>query len=94
MAGKGAYSLIQPPFPLHLCPRYADDYGRNYIRPFQFVTLKSNAEQYAHIAKWMQEGKVKAIIEQEFALEDAGKAFERLKSGRTRGKLVIKVAGE
>ncbi|KAK5119686.1 hypothetical protein LTR85_007262 [Meristemomyces frigidus] len=63
-------------------------------RPFQFVTLATSAEQYAHIAKWMQEGKVKAVIEQEFELEEAGKAFERLKSGRTRGKLVIKVAGE
>jgi len=63
-------------------------------RPFQFVMCKSNAEQYAQIAKWMEEGKVKAVIEQEFELQDAAKAFERLKSGRTRGKLVIKVAGE
>ncbi|KAK5132729.1 hypothetical protein LTR08_008695 [Meristemomyces frigidus] len=63
-------------------------------RPVQFVTCTTNAEQYAQIGKWMQEGKVKAIVEQEFELEEAGKAYERLKSGRTRGKLVIKVAGE
>ncbi|KAI6823810.1 NAD(P)-binding protein [Hortaea werneckii] len=63
-------------------------------RPFQFVMVQSSAEQYVQIGKWMEEGKVKAVIEQEFRLDEAGKAFERLKSGRTRGKLVIKVAGE
>lgn len=63
-------------------------------RKFQFVTCTSNAEQYAQIAKWMEEGKVKAVISEEFGLEEAGRAFEILKTGRTRGKLVIKVADE
>lgn len=40
----------------------------------------------------MEQGKVKAVIEEEYSLEDAGKAFARLKSGRVRGKLVVNVA--
>jgi len=40
------------------------------------------------------EGKVKAVVEQEFQLSEAAVAFARLKSGRRRGKIVIKVAGD
>ncbi|KAF2770475.1 NAD(P)-binding protein [Teratosphaeria nubilosa] len=63
-------------------------------RAFRFVTCKRKAEEYAAIAKWMKEGKIKVPIEKEFALEEAGKAFEHLKTGRTRGKVVIRVCGE
>jgi D-arabinose 1-dehydrogenase-like Zn-dependent alcohol dehydrogenase len=34
---------------------------------------------------------MKVIIEREYTLDQAGEAYERLKSGRTRGKLVVKV---
>jgi NADPH:quinone reductase-like Zn-dependent oxidoreductase len=36
-------------------------------------------------------GRLRACIEEEFALERAGEAYARLKGGRTRGKLVVKV---
>ncbi|KAF7194612.1 Zinc-type alcohol dehydrogenase-like protein C16A3.02c [Pseudocercospora fuligena] len=61
---------------------------------FVFLACKPSPEQMATIDKWMAEGKVKAIIEQEYEMQDAGKAYERLKSGRVRGKLVVKVGGE
>lgn len=60
-------------------------------RQFKFVMAESNAVHYAELAKWLSEGKIKTIIEEEFSLDDAGKAYERLKTGRTRGKLVVKV---
>lgn len=63
-------------------------------RKFEFVNLAAKAAEYERIAQWMQEGKIKAVIEKEFELEDAGKAFAHLKTGRSRGKVVIKVAGE
>lgn len=62
-------------------------------RQFAFIRNQPKAEDFEQIAKWMEEGKVKAVIEDEFEMEDAGKAFERLKQGRTRGKIMVKVAG-
>lgn len=63
-------------------------------RSFAFIRNEPNQNNFEQIAKWMQQGKVKPFIQEEFSLEDAHKAYERLKSGRTRGKIVVKVAGE
>ncbi|KAK5118857.1 hypothetical protein LTR62_000066 [Meristemomyces frigidus] len=61
-------------------------------RKFSFVTANTKVDHYEKIAAWMAEGKVKAVIEKEFELEEAGKAFAHLKTGRTRGKVLIRVA--
>ncbi|KAK3068199.1 hypothetical protein LTR53_014428 [Teratosphaeriaceae sp. CCFEE 6253] len=63
-------------------------------RKFAFHTVASKPVDFEAIAKMMAEGQVKAVIEREFTLEQAGEAFAHLKSGRTKGKLVIEVAGE
>ncbi|KAI9666903.1 MAG: hypothetical protein M1831_001408 [Alyxoria varia] len=60
--------------------------------PFQFVQCKSSRQDFTQIAQWMQEGKVKAILEPEkFGWNDVPKAYEKVKSGRTKGKIVIEV---
>jgi len=46
------------------------------------------------IGEWMNIGKVKAVIDQKFLFEEAPQAFERLKTGRARGKIVVDVALE
>ncbi|KAK3684685.1 hypothetical protein LTR37_020015 [Vermiconidia calcicola] len=63
-------------------------------RRAQFLLRKSDAEGLAKMAEWVQEGSVKAVVEKIYELDQAGEAFARMKSGRTRGKLVVKVAGE
>jgi len=60
-------------------------------RTFKFVTCVANEEEFGRLVGWMAEGKLRACIEEEFALERAGEAYARLKGGRTRGKLVVKV---
>jgi NADPH:quinone reductase-like Zn-dependent oxidoreductase len=45
------------------------------------------------IGEWMEEGKIKAVIDQRFKFEEAPKAFEKLKTGRARGKIVVEVGG-
>jgi len=41
----------------------------------------------------LDEGRqVRAVIDQKFAFEDAPKAFEKLKTGRVKGKIVVNVA--
>ncbi|KAK5956710.1 hypothetical protein OHC33_002197 [Knufia fluminis] len=64
-------------------------------RPFQLFMLSGTTkEQWNLFGKWMVEGKLKTVIEDEnrFGLADIDKAFEKLKTGRTRGKIVVKVA--
>ena len=52
------------------------------------------ADDFARIAEWMAKGQVKTIIDERFRFEDAPKAFEKLKTGRARGKIVVDVAAE
>ena len=51
-------------------------------------------EDLTQIGEWIKIGKVKPIIDQKYSFEDAVKAFEKLKTGRAKGKIVIDVASE
>lgn len=53
---------------------------------------KPNVVELDRIAGWMQEGKVKAVVDHKFTFEEAPEAFKKLKTGRTRGKIVVNVA--
>ncbi|KAF5597907.1 zinc alcohol dehydrogenase [Fusarium pseudocircinatum] len=63
-------------------------------RKFKYHSVTANRKEFGQVADWMKDGKVKAVIEEEFGLEDAARAYARLKEGRTRGKLVVRVRGE
>ncbi|GIZ36852.1 hypothetical protein CKM354_000031800 [Cercospora kikuchii] len=54
--------------------------------------IKSN--DLAAIGKWMQDGQIKPVIDEKFKFEDVPKAFEKLKTGRAKGKIVVEVSGE
>jgi alkaline phosphatase D len=58
---------------------------------YQLVTDLGSTSDLEVIGRWMAEGKVKSILDSEFEWEDAPKAYERMKSGRTKGKIIIKV---
>ncbi len=51
-----------------------------------------NVNQLSQIGGWMKDGKVKAVIDTKFLFEDSPKAFKKLKTGRSRGKIVVDVA--
>lgn len=61
-------------------------------RPVEGIFAKPVPEDLEQIGTWMKEGKVKAVIDQMFSFEEAPKAFEKLKGGRSRGKVVVDVA--
>jgi NADPH:quinone reductase-like Zn-dependent oxidoreductase len=54
--------------------------------------LKSNQADIATLGEWMQQGKLRVAVDSTYELEDAVKAFERLRSGRARGKIIIHVS--
>ncbi|EGP83461.1 uncharacterized protein MYCGRDRAFT_88157 [Zymoseptoria tritici IPO323] len=60
-------------------------------RKAQFLGVGTKKDEFETIARLMKEGKVKAQIEEVFPLDKLGEAFARLKAGRTRGKLVIRI---
>lgn len=63
-------------------------------RKFTGFWPKPKVEDLELIGKWMAEGKIRAVVDQKFAFEDAPKAFEKLKTGRARGKIVVDIASE
>lgn len=63
-------------------------------RSFTFLGLASNYDQFKEIGEWMAQRKVKALVDDVYGMEDKGpiKAFERMKTGRAKGKIVVRVA--
>jgi NADPH:quinone reductase-like Zn-dependent oxidoreductase len=51
-------------------------------------------QDYKQIGQWMKEGKVKPVVAERYTLEELPKAFEQLKTGRVRGKLVVQISDE
>lgn len=60
-------------------------------RKYQFLMLKTKHEDLEQLAKWIGEGQVKPVTDSVWQYEDAPKAFERLKTHRAKGKVVVHV---
>ncbi|KAF2213943.1 hypothetical protein CERZMDRAFT_110924 [Cercospora zeae-maydis SCOH1-5] len=60
-------------------------------RKADFLRRVTKAEDYAILVQWIAEGRIKPEISNTYDLEDAKAAFVELKSGRTRGKIVVRV---
>ncbi|KAB8265371.1 hypothetical protein BDV32DRAFT_116461 [Aspergillus pseudonomiae] len=60
-------------------------------RKYVALLMKNHKDELVQIADWIQEGKIRVELDTVCELEDTVKAFERLRSGRTRGKIVIHV---
>jgi alkaline phosphatase D len=58
---------------------------------YQMLMAKPSADALRQLAEWMKEGKLKGVVDTVFDWEDAPKAFEKLKTGRARGKIVVRV---
>lgn len=63
-------------------------------RAASFLRRKSSEGDFAKIAQWIVKGKLRPVIEKVYALDEAAEAFARLKTGRSKGKLVIKMSDE
>jgi len=59
---------------------------------YQFVWMRPSGQQLTQIAQWVEEGKLKPVIDTVYPLEQVAKAFEQLESGHAKGKIVIHIA--
>ncbi|KAF1921572.1 hypothetical protein BDU57DRAFT_489467 [Ampelomyces quisqualis] len=62
-------------------------------RPFSFGMAATNFEHFMEIGELLAQGKVKPVIDEVFAFEEAPKAYVKLKTGRAKGKIVVRVRG-
>ena len=58
---------------------------------YTFLFMKPSGEQLRIIAKLIETGKIKPIIDRVFAFENAQKAMEYAESGRAKGKIILKI---
>ncbi|KAK4198052.1 hypothetical protein QBC40DRAFT_267088 [Triangularia verruculosa] len=58
-----------------------------------FFIVEPSGENLAEIGRLIEEGNVRPTVDSVWAFEDYEAAFERLESGQTTGKIVIRVAG-
>lgn len=61
-------------------------------RKYVIFFFKNTREDLVKIGEWVQKGAVKIQLDTAFEFEDAIQAFDKLRSGRARGKIVVHVA--
>lgn len=63
-------------------------------RPFSFGMAATNFEHFTEIGELLVEGKVKPTIDEVFDFEDVPKAYRKLKTGRAKGKIVVRIRSD
>jgi len=58
---------------------------------WRFLQVKNSSDELAQIGQWVREGKIKVLHDSVFPFEDAPKAYKKLKTGRAKGKIVVRI---
>lgn len=58
-------------------------------RKYAPIFAQAKSDELEQIASWMQKGTIRAVIDTELAFADGPKAFAQLRTGRTKGKVVV-----
>ncbi|KAF3000542.1 zinc ion binding [Neopestalotiopsis sp. 37M] len=59
---------------------------------YRFIQMKNSSMFFSQIGQWMAEGKVRAVIGEQFDFEQVPQAYAKLRTGRAKGKIIIHVA--
>lgn len=60
-------------------------------RKYLFTVTKPNQNDLKQLATWAQNGQIKAVVDSVYDFHAVPEAFVRLKTGRSRGKVVVRV---
>ncbi|EXJ64138.1 hypothetical protein A1O7_00474 [Cladophialophora yegresii CBS 114405] len=96
---KATYVQVGAPIGLHTVWEMATKYlwpgllggGK---RKFKFLGVGNDSRQFEEIGKWMADGKVRPVVAEALPMQDAPKAFEKIKTERTKGKIVVVLSEE
>ncbi len=58
---------------------------------YDYLFMKENGAQLAEIAELIEVGKIKAVIDSTYPLDQVQQAFERSMTGRSQGKIIISI---
>ncbi|CAN6675111.1 hypothetical protein TRVA0_089S00210 [Trichomonascus vanleenenianus] len=61
-------------------------------RKYNFFLRKNDPKQLAQLAEWTRQGDMKVHLDKVYEFSEVLQAFEKLQSGRTRGKIVVHIA--
>ncbi|TFK93483.1 NAD-P-binding protein [Polyporus arcularius HHB13444] len=85
--GKGISNIASFAWKVLLQPSFLGGTKRKW----RLVSLKPTKKDWEAFTKLVEEGKVKPLVDSVFAFEDTLKAYERIRTGRATGKVVVKV---
>ncbi|EUC47309.1 hypothetical protein COCMIDRAFT_90501 [Bipolaris oryzae ATCC 44560] len=63
-------------------------------RPFSFGFALTNFDDFTALGKLVASRKVKPVIDEVYEFEDVPKAYQKLRTGRARGKIVVRMGNE
>ncbi|KAK4171609.1 hypothetical protein QBC36DRAFT_305153 [Triangularia setosa] len=58
---------------------------------YEVYTINHSAEDLKLLGEWVREKKIRVVIEETYKFEDVQKAFAKLRTGKSAGKLVVHV---
>jgi NADPH:quinone reductase-like Zn-dependent oxidoreductase len=90
VGGSPSCSFVAESLKRKLIPSILGGGKRKYTGFFP----ERSVENVSQIAAWMKEGTVKTVIDSKFGFEEAPRAFEKLRTCRAKGKIVVDVASE
>ncbi|KAI8713995.1 PKS-ER domain-containing protein [Fusarium sp. LHS14.1] len=87
IGGDVSWQGIKELFCIKLLPTFLGGGSRQW----EFLVMKTNREDAERVLGWMQGGKIRIPIDEEFGFHEVPDAYRRLKAGRTRGKIIVHV---
>ncbi|RMZ71247.1 Zinc alcohol dehydrogenase [Pyrenophora seminiperda CCB06] len=63
-------------------------------RPFAFGMASTHYEDFVELGALVQEGRVRPVVQEVVGFDEVKAAYERLRTGRCRGKIVVRVLRE
>jgi NADPH:quinone reductase-like Zn-dependent oxidoreductase len=60
-------------------------------RAYELLMFRVQQDWLRQLGEWIQQGKIKVVLDSTFEFDDAVKAYEKLKTKRARGKIVVHV---
>jgi len=79
-------------FAIGVMSRKATAAARDHKARFEYLFMRADGEQLKEIARLVEGGVIKPVVDKVFALERAREALAYSESGRATGKVVIAVA--
>ncbi|KAJ4341954.1 Reticulon-4-interacting protein 1, mitochondrial [Ascochyta clinopodiicola] len=61
---------------------------------YLYSVTKPNQIDLKQLSKWAEQGQIKPVVDSVFSFKETPEAFARLKTGRSRGKVVVRVKEE